>query len=103
MIHVIDSCDRFRFFDDHHTDECYDDSGDLITVSHQRRMWRFVAAIVGPRRKVGGDAVQNVLLFFKEQAVNNILAIDVDGSHRSVRFGSREGMCAASDFVPVTF
>ena len=33
-----------------------------------------------------GDAVRHVLLFCKEQAVNNIFAIDVDGSHRSVRF-----------------
>ena len=29
--------------------------------------------------------MRHVLLFCKEQAVNNILAIDVDGSHRSVR------------------
>ena len=26
LIDVIDCCDRFRFFDDHHTDECCDDS-----------------------------------------------------------------------------
>ena len=59
-------------------------------------MWHFVVAIVGPRMKVGGGAVRHVLLFCKEQAANNILAIDVDGSHRSVRFGSREGMCACT-------
>ena len=83
MIDVIDSCDRLRF-----------SMITTLTVSHQRRMRHVVVAIVGPRTKVGGSAVRHVLLICKEQAVNNILAIDVDGSHRSVRFGSREGMCA---------
>ena len=80
VIDVIDSCDRFRF--SMITSQCHT-KGEcgalLLQLSVQERKWE--------------GAVRHVFLFCKEQAVNDILAIDVDGSYRSVRFGSREGMC----------